>query len=210
MPKKPSKKTSSKKKPVATAARKSAKAKPQKKKAAAAPKKAIRKSAPKPKAAPRAKPSSKPAPPKPKPQPKPKPKPAVKPKPKARRVHFSPTALQSIRDNLVTERTELEEQLKEIEESVFQSPQSEVSGEVGYDTDDYADAGSATFEREKDLSIANNVQDLLVKVNRALEKIDEGTYGVCESCGNPIDSARLKALPSVVLCLDCKKREERR
>jgi len=100
--------------------------------------------------------------------------------------------------------------LKEIEESVFQSPQSEVSGEVGYDTDDYADAGSATFEREKDLSIANNVQDLLVKVNRALEKIDEGTYGVCESCGNPIDSARLKALPSVVLCLDCKKREERR
>ncbi len=208
MPKNPSKKTSSKKKPAATAARKSAKAKPVKKKAAAAPKKATRKSAPKPKAAPRAKSSSKPAAPKLKPQAKPKP--AVKPKPKARRVHFSPTALQSIRDNLVTERSELEEQLKEIEESVFQSPQSEVSGEVGYDTDDYADAGSATFEREKDLSIANNVQDLLVKVNRALEKIDEGTYGVCESCGNPIDSARLKALPSVVLCLDCKKREERR
>lgn len=141
---------------------------------------------------------------------KPKAPPKPKPKPKPRRTQFSPAALSAIRHDLETERGELAEQLREIEETVFQAPQSEVSGEVGYDSDDYADAGSATFEREKDLSIANNIQDLIDKINRALEKIEEGTYGICESCGNPIDSARLKALPSVVLCLDCKKREERR
>lgn len=201
-PKTPAKKTSQKKK--------TAVAKPKTRKAA--------KASPKPKTAPKkvtAK-SSKPAAAKPKVSEKPvveeKPKapPKVKPKPKPRRIHFSPAALSAIRHDLETERTELAEQLKEIEETVFQAPQSEISGEVGYDSDDYADAGSATFEREKDLSIANNIQDLIDKINRALEKIEEGTYGICESCGNPIDSARLKALPSVVLCLDCKKREERR
>lgn len=137
-----------------------------------------------------------------------RPAPRPKPKPK-RRPKFDAKTLRGIKEKLLTQRDELDQQLKDIEEAAFNATQSEMSGEVGYD-EDYADAGSATFEREKDLSIVNNVLDMLGKVNKALEKIDEGSYGVCENCGEPIELARLKALPNALLCLKCKRSEERR
>jgi RNA polymerase-binding protein DksA len=76
--------------------------------------------------------------------------------------------------------------------------------------DDQADAGSKTFEREQELSIANNRRDLMTQVERALERLDKGTYGRCESCAQPIVKARLQAFPSATLCVKCKQREERR
>jgi RNA polymerase-binding protein DksA len=76
--------------------------------------------------------------------------------------------------------------------------------------DDQADAGTKTFEREQELSIANNRLDLLAQMERAIERVDAGTYGRCESCGNPIVKARLQAFPSATLCVTCKQREERR
>ncbi len=136
----------------------------------------------------------------------PKPPPPRRP---AKRVHFDAKTLASIKAGLIEQREELTVQLKDIEEQAFNATQSEMSGEVGYD-EDYADAGTATFERERDLSLANNVQDLLDKINKALGKIDEGTYGVCESCSEPISGDRLKALPHVLMCIRCKQQEERR
>lgn len=134
-----------------------------------------------------------------------KPAPAPrKPKP----VKFDAKALASIKEGLLTEQAELLTQLREMEEA-FDPAQVEASGEAGYD-DDYADAGTATFEREKDLSIAANVQDLLDKIEKALSKITDGSYGRCESCGDPISSERLKALPHALLCIRCKTAEERR
>ncbi len=76
--------------------------------------------------------------------------------------------------------------------------------------DDQADAGSKTFEREQEMSIANNRRDLLVQMERAMERLDKGTYGHCESCSQPIMKARLQAFPSATLCVKCKQREERR
>ncbi len=76
--------------------------------------------------------------------------------------------------------------------------------------DDQADAGSKTFEREQELSIAANRLDLLTQIQRAVERIDAGTYGFCESCGQPIPKARLKAFPMATLDVACKQREERR
>jgi RNA polymerase-binding protein DksA len=76
--------------------------------------------------------------------------------------------------------------------------------------DDQADAGSKTFEREQELSIAANRLDLVAQIQRAVERIDAGTYGYCESCGNPIPKTRLKAFPMATLDVACKQREERR
>jgi DnaK suppressor protein len=98
------------------------------------------------------------------------------------------------------ERTELAEQLTTIEDQAFAATQSDISGDVGVD-DESADAGTATFEREKELSIEQNVRDLIQKIDRALKRIDAGTYGICERCGKPIEKARLKALPYVDLCI---------
>ncbi|HET7684664.1 MAG TPA: TraR/DksA C4-type zinc finger protein [Marmoricola sp.] len=75
---------------------------------------------------------------------------------------------------------------------------------------DQADIGSATFERDQEMTIVNNARDMLAQSERALERIAAGTYGVCESCGNPIGKNRLMAFPRATLCMTCKQREERR
>ena len=81
---------------------------------------------------------------------------------------------------------------------------------VGGAGDDQADAGAKTFQREYELALTQNARDLLDLAERALARIDDGTYGVCESCGQPIGKARLEAFPRATLCVTCKQREERR
>jgi RNA polymerase-binding transcription factor DksA len=76
--------------------------------------------------------------------------------------------------------------------------------------EDQADAGTKTFEREQEMSLANNAVDMLQQDERALARLADGTYGQCESCGRPIGKARLGAFPRATLCMTCKQREERR
>jgi RNA polymerase-binding transcription factor len=116
--------------------------------------------------------------------------------------------LQELKVRLLQERTDLQAQYDEIEETTFSAAQSDLSGEVGFD-EEYADAGTATFERERDLSLVNNLRDLMERIDKALARIDEGTYGLCDRCGRPIEKARLKALPYANLCLQDKQAEER-
>lgn len=108
--------------------------------------------------------------------------------------------LEDLRARLSEEHAHLEAQLATIVEESFAATQSDMSGDVGLD-DESADAGTATFEREKDLSIENNVRDLLRKIDAALKRMDAGTYGLCERCGKPIEKARIKALPYAELCI---------
>ncbi|SOC51886.1 TraR/DksA family transcriptional regulator [Ornithinimicrobium cerasi] len=76
--------------------------------------------------------------------------------------------------------------------------------------DDQADAGAATWEREHELSLTNNAKALLDQTRHALERIDQGTYGDCESCGTAIGKMRLQAFPRATLCMTCKQKQERR
>jgi RNA polymerase-binding protein DksA len=133
--------------------------------------------------------------------------PVKKTKP-ARPANLDKAALKAIREQLMGERANLVKQQEELEEDSFDGTQSDLTGEVGLD-EDFADAGTATFDRERDLSIRNNIRDLIEQIDRAVRRIDEGSYGTCERCGKPIDAARVKALPHASLCLDCKRREER-
>jgi len=126
--------------------------------------------------------------------------------------HRSPLTkkeLDELRERLLAERVELEEQLATLEENTFAASQSDMSGEVAFD-DETADAGTATFERERDLSIENNVRDLLAKIDRAIRRMDAGTYGLCDRCGKPIEKARIKALPYVDLCIKDAQAQSRR
>ena len=122
---------------------------------------------------------------------------------------FTKKELGDLRKQLQEERGELERQVAEIEEGSFGSAQSDLTGELASFDEEYADAGTATFERERDLSLSNNIRDLMDKIDKALERIDEGTYGLCERCGRPIEKARIKALPYASLCIKDKQAEER-
>jgi DnaK suppressor protein len=75
---------------------------------------------------------------------------------------------------------------------------------------DQADVGSNTFERDHEMSMAKNARANLELVEGAVKRIDAGTYGVCESCGNPVGKMRLQAFPRATLCMECKQRQERR
>jgi DnaK suppressor protein len=85
--------------------------------------------------------------------------------------------------------------------------QNAVAGGSGYSEE--ADAGSSTSERERDLSIAGNLRDLIEKVQGAIARIDGGGYGHCEVCGEAIEPERLEALPYTTLCLDDARRRAR-
>jgi len=71
-----------------------------------------------------------------------------------------------------------------------------------------ADDATEAFEQAKDMALLQNAERLLEQVRDALGRLDAGTYGKCESCGEPIDPARLEALPYLTLCLRCQQRLE--
>ncbi len=75
---------------------------------------------------------------------------------------------------------------------------------------DQADMGATSFERDHELTVLNIERDKVAQIDRALARIADGTYGVCESCGNPIGKMRVMAFPRATLCMTCKQREERR
>ncbi|GAA2132692.1 DnaK suppressor protein [Glycomyces algeriensis] len=76
--------------------------------------------------------------------------------------------------------------------------------------DDQIDSGSKTVEHEHEVAVAGSLSERIRQVSHALERLDEGGYGFCEKCGNPIPAARLAAFPSATLCVSCKQLEERR
>jgi RNA polymerase-binding protein DksA len=116
--------------------------------------------------------------------------------------------LASFKKKLEKEREVLEKQYRDLEEGNLLSSQSEFSGEMPFE-EDYAASGTTTFERERDLSLSENVKDLLKRVSEALDHIEDGTYGTCEVCGERIQEERLKALPYANLCIKCKQKEEK-
>jgi len=110
--------------------------------------------------------------------------------------------LNTLRRRLEVERKSLMERLKTSVRPVDKRPES-ACGKEG-------EAASDTFELEKHLALENRVRDLLAEVEHALRKFELGTYGLCDVCGQPIEPARLEALPQANLCLNCKAQEEGR
>ena len=81
--------------------------------------------------------------------------------------------------------------------------EGDLTGEIDFG-DAFADAGAATAERTETMGIVDNLKHQLDDVNAALAKLDRGTYGVCDKCGNDIGAARLEFRPMSVLCVNCK------
>jgi DnaK suppressor protein len=114
--------------------------------------------------------------------------------------------LSEVRDQLAAEAAELREEIDRAESDIA----LRLGDAVGDAGDDQADVGAKAFEREHELALTHNARELLAQTERALDRIQAGTYGTCESCGEPIGKARLQAFPRATLCVTCKQREERR
>jgi YteA family regulatory protein len=95
------------------------------------------------------------------------------------------------------------------EEGLTEQSESDSVGELSSYDQHQADMGTETFEREKDLSILEQVEAELADVEHALRRLDDGTYGTCEVCGRPIPDERLEAMPAARLCLEHQAEAER-
>ena len=114
---------------------------------------------------------------------------------------------------LKTIRTEIAKDLARlrIELAHVEAEMNELITESGEGAgDDQADSGTKTFEREHEMSLVINARDMVLQTERALDRIDNKTYGNCEECSNAIGKARLQVFPRATLCMICKQKEERR
>jgi DnaK suppressor protein len=119
---------------------------------------------------------------------------------------WSESEIAQVRNRLADEAADLRAEINAAESDIA----TRLGDAVSDAGDDQADVGAKTYAREHELSLAYNTRDLLAQSERALGRIGAGTYGFCESCGQPIGKARLKAFPRATLCVSCKQREERR
>lgn len=119
---------------------------------------------------------------------------------------WSAAELKAIRSEIAKDLARLQQELAVVEAEMHEliTDSGEGAG------DDQADSGTKTFEREHEMSLVINARDMVLQTERALDRIDNKTYGNCEECGNAIGKARLQVFPRATLCMICKQKEERR
>ena len=119
---------------------------------------------------------------------------------------WSAAELKAIRTEISADLDRLRRELAEVEAEM-----DELIADSGEGAgDDQADSGTKTFEREHEMSLVINARDMVLQTERALDRIENKTYGNCEECGSPIGKARLQVFPRATLCMICKQKEERR
>lgn len=108
-------------------------------------------------------------------------------------------------------RAALEEQRENLRKEIIEQGGDPDSDDAAIDVErNFADSAHSTAERARLLSVMKALRSNLRWVDRALKKMDMGTYGTCERCGNPIPLERLEALPWAILCVDCARKGEGR
>ena len=109
---------------------------------------------------------------------------------------------------LLKKRQELQDEIEYIKENSFKKTMTDSSGEISAYNFHMADQATDANEREKAFMFAYRQDRLIYHIDRALERIKDGTYGLCQECGKPISKDRLEAVPHARLCIECKSKEE--
>jgi len=117
--------------------------------------------------------------------------------------------IEQFRQMLVELRRKLANNVSHLEQDALRNSSSSVSELSDIPLEHLADRGTDNFARDMMLGILQRSEAEVRDIDYALEKIETGEFGVCESCEEPIAKARLKALPFARLCKECKEEEER-
>lgn len=107
---------------------------------------------------------------------------------------------EQFRSSLESEQKHLLRELEELEANIRPAEVRREGSPYGKKEEE----ATESFEFEKRIALEKRIRDSLVEVKHALGKLDEGTYGLCDDCGQSIDPARLEALPQASLCVNCK------
>jgi DnaK suppressor protein len=113
-----------------------------------------------------------------------------------------------LKKRLVAERDRLQGELETLRAEEREIAEGDRSDNKGYGNH-MADSASGVFDKEIDQAMERNLQVLLDDIGRALEKFEQGTYGVCDNCGQEIPYERLERFPQAALCVACKSEQEK-
>jgi len=116
----------------------------------------------------------------------------------------------ALKEALEAQRIKLVQGIDHIQKDNLNKSQREAAGDLSGYSIHMADIATDNFDREFSLDLASNEQALLNRIDDALARVKEGTYGKCESCRRAISMKRLKAVPYAVLCIKCKEAEEKK
>jgi len=122
---------------------------------------------------------------------------------------LSKDQLKQFRQLLITERAKLASEIRSITQNASKSPR-EASGDLSAYTVHMADMAADTYERELSMNIVSSEQELLYQIDDALKRLDDGTFGTCQQCSQPILMSRLKAVPYASLCIACQRTKEQK
>ena len=126
-----------------------------------------------------------------------------------KKLQFTREQIKHYRQLLITERAKLAGEIRSIAEETSKSPR-EASGDLSAYTLHMADMAADTFDRELSMDIVSTEQEVLYEIDDALKRLDDGTFGVCQSCSEPITMSRLKAVPYAALCIACQRKKEQK
>jgi len=114
--------------------------------------------------------------------------------------------MERLRERLLEERQRLQEEIDAM--SYLHSDGLSTTTEYEHYGNHMADIGTETFEHEKDLALEMNLRRQRQATEDALRRFEQGSYGICSNCGQPIPLERLEVLPQANLCIRCKRQQE--
>lgn len=126
----------------------------------------------------------------------------------AKKKRFLKKDLNVYKDKLIKLREETTEELKQMSEEVIMKSPAESSGDISSHSFHLADAAAGVFERDFSMGLASKGREIIRRIDSALHKIEESSYGNCEVCSKPISKRRLDVLPYARYCLKCQKQAE--
>lgn len=116
--------------------------------------------------------------------------------------------LQKYKEKLLNLKDQVSDEIKHLSEDTLMKSQKELSGDMsGYGLH-MADVASDNFERDFSLERVSDGRNVIIEINEALRRVDEGTFGICGMCKGPISKQRLEALPHSRFCKRCKEKHE--
>ena len=125
------------------------------------------------------------------------------------RNKFNKKELAIFKNLILKKKEEILEGIKHISDDTLKKSQKDAAGDISGYTYHMADVATDTYDREFSLGIASNEREALYELDDALKKIEEGAFGICESCKSIITKIRLKAVPNARLCLKCQEKKEK-
>ena len=116
--------------------------------------------------------------------------------------------LEGFKKKLIKEREKLLADVNHIRKEELDKSQRNAAGELSGYANHMADGGTDTIERQVSLGLISNEESILLKIDEALKRMEDKTYGVCELCKDKISHERLKAVPYATYCIKCRSQEE--